>query len=161
MKTSLFKKCPVCEMELQDHQYMNSYLSIDYYFCSEQCSKAFELHPHLYLGRPGGKKSLKKRGRHVIKTRKLQSLHKSASINDIRNALTGVMGIKDILFNNDCFYIQYDLMEVTWNEILACLKNMNLLKNLNLLLRFKYYFIDYVEENERSNLEDDINPGCH
>ena len=161
MKSSIFKKCPVCEMELHNQSHMFSYLSIDYYFCSEQCSRAFEQHPHLYLGRPGGKKSIKKRGGQVIKTRKVQGLKKTTSLIDISTALTDVMGIKDLFYKKSCLYIKYDLIEVTWKEILACLESSKLLVKINLRLRFKYYFIDYIEENERSNLEDDINPGCH
>lgn len=47
-------KDPVCGMTVDSHKSADwtTYLGSNYYFCSTECRRAFELHPERYLSKP-------------------------------------------------------------------------------------------------------------
>jgi len=161
METTLFINCPVCDMVLDNKDFKTSYLSIQYHFCSKQCERAFQQHPHLYLGRPGKKLSVKKQGQSVVKSRILKNIKANVTEAQFKAALSELMGILKVTTQKATFEVKYDLLEATLADIFLALESAQLLKPDNLLARLRRAYIYYIEDNERSNLEDETSSSCH
>ncbi len=148
-------------MKLDSHSHSYTYLSIEYQFCSKQCQLTFKAHPNLYLGRPGKKQSTKTIIKKLVKKRKLSRLNKDINLNLLEETLSELMGVTKIEESGQSFIIIYDLLEVSWIEIINILETKHLMKTLNFYQKWKIYYINFTEENERSNIEDLPQTGCH
>lgn len=161
---NVIKKCPVCEMEVGKEALLFNYLGIDYWFCSEQCLKRFESHPHLFVGDPVHGKSEKQKGREVIKAHKLklyfpldESKEKAVS-----NEIRGLMGIQGVEVNSDEICVVYDLLQVSLKDIEdAIIRSFGYL-NESITQKLRRGIIHYSEECELDHLAHlSKGSGCH
>ena len=118
-------KDPVCGMLVDPSEHALVYLQIHYAFCSLQCRQNFEANPGLYAGRPGHK-APRQEGTAVIKRRHLHLAEPvpAVCVEPIREALLALMGVTEVVVDNDRIEITYDLLQVTAEQIeaviLAC-----------------------------------------
>ncbi len=147
-------KDPVCHMEVSETSFATEYEGIRYAFCSAQCKERFLANPHLYTGLPGHKAPAQQ-GKQVIKRR---SLVLSAPL-DARQAelvkrdLLAMMGISEVHIEGEKIEIQYDLMQVTTEQIADQLALVGAELGGGWMERLKVAFINYQEECEIGSLE--------
>jgi len=147
---------PVCEMDVSSGNYDSNYLGVDYSFCSKQCHDRFVTNPHLYIGKPGHP-SPKQLGQSVIKCRtmKLDRAIPEDISEKLDTALSTMMGIRDITFEDNVIRITYDLLEATVEQIEDEILKTDKSLSLSWMEKIRSAFIHYVEETEIMNLEED------
>jgi len=111
-------KDPVCGMQVDPHQHAIEYQRVPFAFCSRQCKDRFLANPHLYIGFPG-QKAPKQEGRTVLKHRRLHLARELSSDEaaQVSQALSAMMGIKEVKVSGKTLDISYDLLEVTAQQI--------------------------------------------
>jgi len=149
-------------MEVSLASFSSEYAGISYVFCSAQCKERFLANPHLYIGTPGHKAPAQC-GARVIKKR---SMVLSAPLDDVqiervKNALLTMMGVEAVYIAADKMTIQYDLMQVTAEQIADKLALIGAELGGGWVERLKRGFINYQEECEIGNLEAPHDPSCH
>jgi len=149
-------KDPVCHMEVPAASFATEYAGGHYVFCSAQCKERFLANPHLYVGFPGNKAPAQE-GKEVIKRHRLLL---SASLDamqaeQVKRALLEMMGIHEICIEEDKIEIQYDLMQVTTEQIADKLASIGADLGGGWIDRLKLAFINNLEEIEMSSLEVD------
>lgn len=149
----LTKDC-VCGMQVESGANQVVYLGMPYSFCSEQCQERFLANPHLYIGLPGQKEP-KQQGISVIKRRRMRLAQplSTEQINMLASMLRTMMGIKSIGVDGDRIEIDYDLLEVTAQQIEEKLTQVGLLLGEGLAERLRRAFVHYEEECEVENME--------
>jgi len=155
-------KDPVCRMEVAATSFATEYAGIAYAFCSAQCKERFLANPQLYIGFPGHKAPAQK-GREIIKRRRLLL---SASLDamqaeKVKRALLEMMGMHEVCIEGDKLEVQYDLMQVTTEQIADKLALIGADLGGGWMDRLKLAFINYLEETEMSGLEVENKKGCH
>jgi YHS domain-containing protein/copper chaperone CopZ len=162
MNTNKIAKDPVCHMDVSDTSLKIEYAGIHYGFCSEQCKDRFLANPHLYIGVPGHKAPAQK-GMQLIKRRRmlLETSLDSEQVTHVRQALFEMMGIQEVAIENDTIDIQYDLLQVTAEQIADKLELIGTQLGGGLMDRLKLAFIDFQEEAEISRLEVEDNQHSH
>ncbi len=163
-RVHVFKKCPVCEMDVREGVFTLEYLGIDYLFCSEQCQSKFEHRPNLFVGNPKYGKSEKQKGREVIKAHKLklyfpldESKEKAVS-----NEIRGLMGIQGVEVNGDEICVVYDLLQVSLKDIEGAIIRSFGYLNESITQKLRRGIIHYSEECELDNLAHlSKGSGCH
>lgn len=111
-------KCPVCTMEVMQHQNEIVYQQMHFAFCSEQCKARFLAHPHLYIGFPGITAPVQE-GQLVLKLRRLR-LGQPLSVEGevlVDEVLRGMMGVTAVTVAGDTIEITYDLLQVSLEEM--------------------------------------------
>ncbi len=111
-------KCPVCAMEVMQHQDEIVYQQMHFAFCSEQCKARFLAHPHLYIGYPGIAAPVQE-GQVVLKRRRLR-LGQPLSVEGkvlVDEVLRGMMGVNAVTVAGDTIEITYDLLQVSLEEM--------------------------------------------
>jgi YHS domain-containing protein len=154
-------KDPVCHMEIPAASFATEYAGIHYAFCSAQCKKRFLANPHLYTGFPGHKAPAQQ-GKEIIKQRRMML---SAPLDAeqtalVKRALLEMMGVREIHIESDKIKIQYDLMQVTAEQIADKLALIGTELGSGWMDRLKQAFIHYQEECEVGSLEVE-NKKCH
>ncbi len=88
-------------------------------FCSQQCVDRFISHPGLYCGRPKTGPSEKQQRRIQIKSHQIvfSEAISTESIAEISEAVSAMMGVKNLNTNSETVYVTYDLMEVSLEDI--------------------------------------------
>ncbi|MDP2694123.1 MAG: YHS domain-containing protein [Gallionella sp.] len=147
---------PVCHMQVISTSFATEYASGHYAFCSAQCKERFLANPHLYVGFPG-RKAPAQEGKEVIKRHRLLL---SASLDAIqaervKHALLGMMGIHEVHVEGNKIEIQYDLIQVTAEQIAEKLALIGADLGEGWIDRLKLALINNLEEIEISSLEID------
>ena len=147
-------KDPVCHMEVPATSLAVHYAGSHYAFCSAQCRERFLANPHLYIGFPGHKAPAQE-GKQVIKRHRFLL---SASLNamqaeQIKRALLEMMGIHEVCIEGDKIEIQYDLIQVTAEQIADKLALAGADLGEGWINRLKLAFINNLEEIEINSLE--------
>ena len=147
-------KDPVCHMVVSEASFATQYEGIAYAFCSPQCKDRFLANPHLYIGLPG-KKAVAQQGKVIIKQRRmiLSAPLDSLQSELVTHALRAMMGVKDVCIEGTTIKLQYDLMQVTADQIAEKLALIGTGLGDGWMERLKLAFINYQEECEIGNLE--------
>lgn len=155
-------KDPVCRMEVAATSFATEYAGIAYAFCSAQCKERFLANPQLYIGFPGRKAPAQK-GREIIKRRRLllSAPLDAMQAEKVKRALLEMMGIHEVCIEGDKLEVQYDLMQVTTEQIADKLALIGADLGGGWMDRLKLAFINYLEETEISGLEVKNKKGCH
>lgn len=155
-------KDPVCHMAVSAASFATEYAGIPYAFCSAQCKERFLANPHLYVGFPGHKAPAQQ-GKKVIKQRRmvLSVPLEAKQAELVKHALLAMMGIDEICIEGDKIEIQYDLMQVTVEQISNKLALIGAELGGGWMDCFKLAFINYQEECEIGSLEVASNKRCH
>lgn len=116
---TLSKRCPVCEMLVTDSAISISFRGIELRFCSNQCLDRFHQRPSLYIGDPKHGKSAKQHG---IRVNKQRVIRLELPDNDefkikLIKDLTSLMGITQARINQNRLEIEYDLVQVSLEDI--------------------------------------------
>lgn len=153
---------PVCHMQVTATSHACEYEGIQYAFCSEQCRERFLANPRLYIGLPGHKAPAQQ-SQEVIKKRSLilsEPLNAVQSV-QVKHALLSMMGIQTVRIEANKIEIQYDLMQVTTEQIADKLTLIGSYLGGGWVDRLKLAFINYQEECEIGNLEVCHDASCH
>src|SRR3989338_7649693 len=154
-------KDPVCHMEVASASFATEYAGGHYAFCSAQCKERFLASPHLYIGFPG-RKAPAQEGKKVIKRRRLLLLAPldAAQAEQVKQALLEMMGIHEVCIEGDKIEIQYDLVQVTAEQIADKLALIGVDLGDGWIDRLKLAFINNLEEIEISSLEVEKKKKC-
>lgn len=155
-------KDPVCHMAVPATSFAIEYAGIPYAFCSTQCKERFLANPHLYTGFPGHKAPAQQ-GVAIIKQRRmmLSAPLDAEQTEHVKRALLEMMGISEICIEGDKIEIQYDLMQVTAEQIADKLALIGTELGSGWMDRLKLAFINYQEECEIGSLEVANRKNCH
>lgn len=153
---------PVCHMQVTSTSFATGYAGGHYAFCSAQCKERFLANPHLYIGFPG-RKAPAQEGKKVIKRHRLLL---SASLDAmqaerVKRALLEMMGIHEVYIEGDKIEIQYDLIQVTAEQIAEKLALIGADLGEGWIDRLKLAFINNLEEIEINSLEVENRDGYH
>ena len=151
--------CPVCGMDTSGSEITSDHLGISYHFCSQQCLQNFSSHPKIYLGI----KSEKQKGKSVIKKRSfvLGSSIPRSDANTLEDALSEMMGIREVQISGEKVSITYDLLEVTAMQIEQVLEKEGIKLGSGWSDRLKRGWIQYTEENELNILSSTDSACCN
>src|SRR3989337_1064500 len=146
----------VCHMQVPSASFATEYAGGHYAFCSAQCKERFLASPHLYIGFPG-RKAPAQEGKKVIKRRRLLLLAPldAAQAEQVKQALLEMMGIHEVCIEGDKIEIQYDLVQVTAEQIADKLALIGAGLGEGWADRLKLAFINNLEEIEISSLQVD------
>jgi len=152
----------VCHMQVPSTSFATEYAGGHYAFCSVQCRERFLANPHLYIGFPGHKAPVQE-WKEVIKRRRLllSAPLDAIQAEQVKRALLEMMGILEICIEGGEVEIQYDLMQVTAEQIADKLASIGADLGGGWIDRLKLAFINYLEETEMSSLEVQHKKGCH
>lgn len=155
-------KDPVCHMEVPPESFAIEYEGIHHAFCSTQCKERFLSNPHLYIGFPGHKAPAQK-GVEVIKSRRLvlSTPLDAMQAEQVKRALLEMMGIHEVTIEGDKIEIQYDLIQVTAEQIADKLGLIGIKLGGGWIDRLKLAFINNSEETEVGSLEVHLGKHCH
>jgi len=142
--------CPVCGMDTADSDICAEHSGINYHFCMPQCRENFLARPLLYRGN----QSAKLAGRKIIKRRSFALDYSVSSFQreTLFMALNKLMSVCNITVTDDKVSIDYDLLEITAEQIEAALVQAGALMGAGWGDRLKRGWIYYIEENELDNL---------
>ena len=152
----------VCQMQVPSASFATEYAGGHYAFCSAQCKERFLANPHLYIGFPG-RKAPAQQGKKVIKRRRLllSTPLDAIQAEQVKQALLEMMGIHEICIEGDKIEIQYDLVQVTAEQIADKLALIGVDLGDGWIDRLKLAFINNLEEIEISSLEVENRKSCH
>ena len=155
-------KDPVCHMEVASASFATEYAGGHYAFCSAQCKERFLASPHLYIGFPG-RKAPAQEGKEVIKRHRflLSAPLDAIQAEQVKQALLEMMGMHEVYIEEDKIEIQYDLMQVTAEQIVDKLALIGANLGGGWVDRLKLAFINNLEEIEISSLEVENKKCCH
>ena len=155
-------KDPVCHMEVASASFATEYAGGHYAFCSAQCKERFLASPHLYIGFPG-RKAPAQEGKEVIKRHRflLSAPLDAIQAEQVKQALLEMMGMHEVYIEEDKIEIQYDLMQVTAEQIVDKLALIGANLGGGWGDRLKLAFINNLEEIEISSLEVEKRNGYH
>lgn len=146
--------CPVCQMTNINSDLLLSYQGVEHYFCSFQCLERFQSHPHLYVGDPQHGLSAKQKNQVVLKKRRIR-LNEVISI-DIKKvlekSLLALMGVREVIFNQQDVFVTYDLLEVSLESIEKTIEDRAVSLRGAVLENIKRGLIHFSEDCEIDNL---------
>ena len=151
----------VCHMQVPSTSFATEYAGCHYAFCSAQCKERFLANPHLYIGFPG-RKAPAQEGKQVIKCRRLLLSEPldATQAKQVKQALLEMMGIDEICIEGYKIEIQYDLMQVTAEQIADKLALIGANLGGGWIDRLKLAFINNLEEIEINSLEVEKKKKC-
>ena len=152
----------VCHMQVPSTSFATEYAGSHYAFCSSQCKERFLANPHLYIGFPGHKAPAQE-GKKVIKRHRflLSAPLDALQAKQVKRALLEMMGIHEVFIEGDKIEIQYDLIQVTAEQIADKLALIGADLGAGWIDRLKLAFINNLEEIEVSSLEVGNKKCCH
>lgn len=152
----------VCQMPVPSTSFATEYAGGHYAFCSAQCKERFLANPHLYIGFPGHKAPAQQ-GKKVIKCRRLllSTPLDATQAERVKRALLEMMGIHEVCIEGNKIEIQYDLIQVTSEQIADKLALIGASLGGSWIDRLKLAFINSLEEVEISSLEVVNKKCCH
>jgi len=153
---------PVCHMQVISTLFATEYEGCYYAFCSAQCQERFMATPHLYIGFPGNPAPAQE-GKKVIKHRRLLLSAQLDAIQAerVKHALLGMMGIHEVHVEGNKIEIQYDLIQVTAEQIAEKLALIGADLGEGWIDRLKLALINNLEEIEINSLEVEKRDGYH
>ena len=153
---------PVCHMQVISTLFATEYEGCYYAFCSAQCRERFMATPHLYIGFPGNPAPAQE-GKKVIKHRRLLLSAQLDAIQAerVKHALLGMMGIHEVHVEGNKIEIQYDLIQVTAEQIAEKLALIGADLGEGWIDRLKLALINNLEEIEINSLEVEKRDGYH
>ncbi len=141
-------------MTVSEDSYEVTQRGMTFWLCSEQCRDRFNQRPSLYIGDPKQGKSAKQHGIKVHKKRtlnlELPNNNESASL--LIRALNSLMGVTEATINQGQLEIEYDLVQVSLEEIEAFIKSTGINIEQSWLDKIHDSFIHYNEEGQLDNL---------
>jgi len=152
---------PVCHMQVPSTSFATEHAGSHYAFCSAQCKERFLANPHLYIGFPE-RKAPAQEGKKVIKQRRLllSVPLDAAQAEQVKNSLLEMMGIQKVCIEGDKIKIQYDLIQVTAEQIADKLALIGASPGGGWIDRLKLAFINNLEEIEINSLEVEKKKKC-
>lgn len=152
---------PVCHMQVLSTSFATEHAGSHYAFCSAQCKERFLANPHLYIGFPG-RKAPAQEGKQVIKCRSflLPEPLDATQAEQVKQALLEMMGIHEICIERNKIEIQYDLIQVTAEQIADKLALIGADLGGGWVNRLKLAFINNLEEIEINSLEVEKKKKC-
>jgi len=155
-------KDPVCGMPVARDQHALTYLQMHFAFCSAQCRQRFLANPGLYVGHPGHKAPVQQ-GQVVLKRRRLKLTEPLPAplAQAILKSIGEMMGIGHIRIDSDTIEIEYDLLQVTEEQIESVLGDAGATLNDRWSERLRRAFVHYLEETEIASLEVSGSGGAH
>ncbi|HEU0233579.1 MAG TPA: YHS domain-containing protein [Gallionella sp.] len=155
-------KDPVCHMQVPSTSFATEYAGVHYAFCSAQCKERFLANLHLYVGFPGHKAPAQE-GKEVIKRHRLllSAPLDAIQAEQVKRALLEMMGIHEVCIEGDKIEIQYDLMQVTAEQIADKLALIGADLGGGWMDRLKLAFINNLEDIEISSLQVENKHGYH
>jgi len=149
-------KDPVCHMQVASASFATEYAGGHYAFCSAQCKERFLANPHLYIGFPGNKAPAQEGAKVIKRHRFLLSAPLDAIQSEqVKQALLEMMGMHEVFIEGDKIEIQYDLIQVTAEQIADKLALIGAGLGGGWMDRLKLAFINNLEDIELSSLEVD------
>ncbi|MEA3274082.1 MAG: YHS domain-containing protein [Pseudomonadota bacterium] len=147
-------ECPVCHMQVPPDHLALVYQRMQFAFCSEQCRERFQATPHLYIGVPG-QKAAKQEGREVLKHRclRLDEPLSPEQTQILEDAVTTMMGVKQVVVEKDEVKITYDFLEATEEQIERTLLEAGARLGSGWTERLRRALVHYTEECEALNME--------
>lgn len=154
MKRQDLTNDPVCHMQVSASSFDTEYSGMTFAFCSEQCRDRFLANPHLYIGF-SGQKAPAQGGVEVVKYRKIRLTWPldATQSQQIHDALTSMMGVKDVHIESDSLEIKYDLIQITAEQIESKLVSVGISLGQGWMDHLRRAFIHFKEESEVGNLE--------
>ncbi len=151
----------VCQMQVPSTSFATEYAGGYYAFCSAQCKERFLANPHLYIGFPG-RKAPAQEGVKVIKRHRLSlsMLLNAAQAEQVKQALLEMMGMLEVSIEGNRIEIQYDLIQVTLEQIADKLGLIGTDLGTGWMDRLKLAFINNLEEIEINSLEVEKKKKC-
>jgi YHS domain-containing protein len=151
----------VCQMQVPSTSFATEYAGGHYAFCSAQCKERFLANPHLYIGFPG-RKAPAQEGKQVIKRRRfmLSETLDATQAEQVKQVLQEMMGMHEIFIDGNEIEIQYDLMQVTVEQIADKLSSIGANPGGGWIDRLKLAFINNLEEIEINSLEVEKKKKC-
>jgi YHS domain-containing protein len=145
---------PVCHVQVASASFATKYAGCHYAFCSAQCRERFLANPHLYIGFPGHKAPAQE-GKKVIKRHRLllSAPLDATQAEQVKQALLEMKGMHEVCIEGGKIEIQYDLMQVTTEQIADKLALAGAGLGGGWVDRLKLAFINNLEEIEISSLE--------
>lgn len=111
--TRLSDTCPVCGMAVVAGISSVEYHKMYFHFCSTQCRETFIAHPSLYGAKIGKERNEILKQRTMRLTEPLES-----EVTDLLIPyLMEMMGVKEVVAEDDKIHITYDLLQVTESQI--------------------------------------------
>lgn len=152
----------VCHIHVPTRTHACEFEGIQYVFCSEQYRERIVANQRLYIGFPGPKAPAQQ-GMEVINKRSLIS---SEPLGDVqyrqaKQALLSMMGMQAVRIEANKIEVQYDLMQVTTEQIAERLNTTGSELGGGWVARLKFAFINYQEECEISSPEARDGEFCH
>jgi YHS domain-containing protein len=141
-------------MEVSAAFFTQTYRGLELYFCSEQCEQRFRQRPKLYIGDPQHGKAAKQQGVEIPKHRKIHlKLPDNAQLkNQLVNKLQSMMGVKQLSLFSDTLEIDYDLVEVSLDEIKHAIVTMELQLDQSLIDKLHDSLLTLSESTELDSL---------
>lgn len=151
----------VCHMQVPSTSFATEYAGSRYAFCSAQCKERFLASPHLYIGFPG-RKAPAQEGKQVIKRRSflLSKPLDATQAEQVKQAMLEMMGIHEICIEGSKVEIQYDLIQVTAEQIADKFGLIGNSLGEGWMDRLKLAFINNLEGIEISSLEVEKKKKC-
>ncbi|OFZ67820.1 MAG: hypothetical protein A2V79_03305 [Betaproteobacteria bacterium RBG_16_56_24] len=155
-------KDPVCHMQVPSTSFATEYAGGHYAFCSAQCKERFLANPHLYIGFPG-RKAPAQEGTEVVKRHRflLSAPLDATQAEQVKQALLEMMGMHEVSIEGDKIEVQYDLIQVTAEQIADKLALIGANLGGGWIDRLKLAFINNLEEIESNSLEVEKRDGYH
>jgi len=146
--TQLSDTCPVCGMAVEAEVATVEHHKMYFHFCSEQCRGMFIAHPSLYSTRVGKERS------EILKRRTMRLAepldHEVAEL--LVPHLLEMMGVKEVLIEDNKVHITYDLLQVTEMQIEKALVEVGIQLGGSWLERLCRGWLYDGEEIELDNL---------
>jgi len=146
--TQLSDICPVCGMTAEAGIPSVEHYKMFFHFCSEQCREMFIAHPSLYSTRAGKERS------EILKRRTMRLAEPLD--NEVSELLIPylmeMMGVKEVVVEDDKVHITYDLLQVTEMQIEKALVEVSIQLGGGWLERLCRGWVYDSEEIELDNL---------
>jgi YHS domain-containing protein len=141
-------------MQVPSGQLALVYQTMHFAFCSEQCRERFQATPHLYVGVPG-EKAVKQEGQELLKHRcfRLERTLSTEQARIVVDALTAMMGVKQVVIDDTGIRINYDLLEATAEQIERTLVETGTRLGEGWTERLRRALVHYAEDCEAENLQ--------
>jgi len=140
--------CPVCGMAVEAEVATVEHHKMYFHFCSEQCREMFIAHPSLYSAKVGKERS------EILKRRTMRLAepldHEVAEL--LVPHLLEMMGVKEVLIEDNKVHITYDLLQVTEMQIEKALVEVGIQLGGSWLERLCRGWVHDSEEIELDNL---------
>ena len=140
--------CYVCGMTADLSVPLQKYHKMYFHFCSQQCRETFIAHPRLYSV------STEKNRKEILKRRTMSLAeplnNKEAEL--LIKHLMDMMGVKEVVVDEDNVCVSYDLLQVTRQQIENRLFEVGIKLGDKWVERFRRAWAHDSEENELDNL---------